>query len=444
MTGWLCRDCLRFGEGEGPARRCDACGSPRLLRHPELGTLSLAHLDCDAFYAAIEKRDDPSLANRPVIVGGGRRGVVSAACYVARTYGIHSAMPMFKALKACPEAVVLRPDMEKYAAVGRQVRALMREVTPLVEPLALDEAFLDLGGTERLHRQPAATTLAALARRIEHEIGITASIGLSYNKFLAKVASELDKPRGFAVLGRAEAADFLAPRPVSLIWGVGKALQKRLAADGIATIAQLRRHGEQALVARYGAMGHRLYHFARGEDRRAVVTDAPAKSVSAETTFDEDIAGFEALDAILWPLCEKVARRLKRAALSAHGVTLKLKTGQFRIRTRSTRLAGKSQLAEELYRAARRLLEAEADGTAYRLIGVAAGQLDDAAGADAPDLLDPGAVKRAAVEHAIDAVRDKLGGEAIGKGRGLRRERRDEASSRTRGGTRAGSRRRRR
>ncbi len=424
MSAALCRDCDAAPEDLGRGERCPSCHSPRLVRHPELHRLSLAHVDCDAFYAAVEKRDDPALANKPVIVGGGRRGVVSAACYVARTYGIHSAMPMFKALKACPDAVVLRPDMAKYAAVSRELRALMLELTPLVEPLALDEAFLDLSGTERLHRRSAARTLVRLARRVETEVGITVSIGLSYNKSLAKVASDLDKPRGFAVIGRAEARDFLAPKPVSLVWGVGKALRRRLAADGIASIGQLAAADEDELVARYGAIGRRLARFARGEDDRTVEPNAPAKSVSAETTFDRDLDDPAELEAVLWRLSEKVAGRLKRTDLAGLTVTLKLKTADFRLRTRSRRLAQPTQLAEALFRAARPLLGREADGTRFRLIGVGASGLVSGSEADAPDLLDPEAARRAEVEHAIDAVRAKLGADAIGKGRGLRRRRR--------------------
>ena len=196
----LCRDCL--AESGPAAKRCLACGSPRLLAHPERDLLSIAHVDCDAFYAAVEKRDDPSLADKPVIIGGRKRGVVSTACYVARTYGVRSAMPMFKALKACPHAVVIKPNMQKYVAAGRAVQKLMLELTPLVEPVSIDEAFLDLSGTERLHHGSPARTLARLAKRIEDELGITVSIGLAPNKFLAKVASDLAKPRGFSIIGR--------------------------------------------------------------------------------------------------------------------------------------------------------------------------------------------------------------------------------------------------
>ncbi len=439
MSEALCRDCGALMPTPAGRQRCPRCASPRLLRHPELSSLALAHVDCDAFYAAVEKRDHPEIAHRPVIVGGGRRGVVSAACYVARTFGVHSAMPMFKALKACPDAVVLRPNMEKYAAVGREVRALMLELTPLVEPLALDEAFLDLSGTERLHRRCPAEILARLARDVEDQVGITVSIGLSYNKFLAKVASDLDKPRGFAVIGRAEARAFLAPKPVSLIWGVGAALRKRLEADGFDTIAQLARASEDDLVARYGAIGRRLARFARGQDERRIDPNTPAKSISAETTFDRDIRELDELEAILWRLSEKVAARLKRRDLAGRSLTLKLKTAGFRLRTRSRRLEHPSQLAEVFYREARALLAAEVDGTAFRLIGVGAGGLVSGAEADPPDLLDPGAARRAEVERAIDTVRARHGARAIGKGRGVRRKAASAASSPIRRAPRGGS-----
>jgi DNA polymerase-4 len=390
--------------------------------HDELAELSIAHIDCDSFYASVEKRDRPELNDKPVVVGGRHRGVVMAACYVARVYGVRSAMPMFKALKACPDAVVIPPDMAKYQAVGRQVRECMRQITPLVEPLSVDEAFLDLSGTEALHGGPPARTLAALALDIERQFAITASIGLSYNKFLAKVASNLDKPRGFAVIGRREAMSFLENRPVGLIWGVGKALKKALTRDGIVKIGDLRSHEEAELVARYGAIGRRLYRFSRGEDARRVEPDAPAKSVSAETTFNEDLERAEDLSARLWPLCEKVAGRLKRAGLGGRTVTLKLKTAEFRILTRSATLADPTQLAEVLFQAANPLLERAADGRRFRLIGVGASDLGDKELADPPQLLDPGRERGAEVERAIDAVRAKLGDDSIRKGRALGRK----------------------
>lgn len=412
----LCRDC-----GAAPAAksaRCPACGSRRLVFHPELHGLTVAHIDCDAFYASVEKRDNPSLTDRPVIVGGGHRGVVAACCYVARLYGVRSAMPMFKALALCADAVVIPPDMAKYRAAGHRVRALMLETTPLVEPLSIDEAFLDLSGTEALHGITPARTLARLIRRIEDDVGITASVGLAPNKFLAKVASDLDKPRGFAVIGRAEAAAFLAPRPVGMLWGVGRALQARLEADGLRTVGDVAQVPQATLMRRYGAIGRRLALFSHGQDDRRVEPDAPVKSISAETTFDRDLSDAETLLAQLWPLCEKVSRRVKTAGVGGHTVTVKLKTGDFHTLTRAHRLSDPTQLAEVLYRAAALLVERLADGTRYRLIGVGLSDLVAGTQADPPDLLDPGVQRRAHVERAIDAVRAKMGNDAIRKGRG--------------------------
>lgn len=393
--------------------------------HPELHNLTIAHLDCDAFYAAIEKRDNPELRDKPLIIGGGQRGVVSTCCYIARIRGVRSAMPMFKALAACPEAVVMKPDMAKYARVGREVRALMRDMTPLVEPVSIDEAFLDLTGTERLHHASAATSMARLAKRIEDEIGITISVGLSHNKFLAKIASDLDKPRGFAVIGRAETLSFLAAKPVSLIWGVGKALEAKLARDGITRIAQLQKMEENDLMARYGSMGRRLWRLARGEDFRHVEPGHEAKSISAETTFMRDISDVSELDRILWPLCEKVSRRAKVAGLSGSTVVLKLKTADFKTRTRNQTLHDPTQLAEVIYRIASPMLAREATGTKFRLLGVGISGLADGDVADPPDMLDPGAARRAAAERAMDRLREKFGDKSIGKGRGLGRQKQE-------------------
>ena len=411
-TPGFCRDCLTRVPAD--ARRCPACGSPRLLRHPELFTLSIAHLDCDAFYAAIEKRDHPELADQPVIVGGGKRGVVATACYIARINGVRSAMPMFKALEACPQAVVIRPDFEKYSRVGREVRSLMQELTPLVEPLSIDEAFMDMAGTERLHHGPPALALAKLQSRIEREIGITVSIGLSFNKFLAKIASDLEKPRGFAVIGEAEAVSFLASKPVGFIWGVGKTMQARLAADGIRTIAALQRMDEAELGRRYGSMGLRLARLSRGDDRRVVEPRGEAKSVSAETTFETDLADAHELKAVLRALSEKVSRRLKKAELAGVVVTLKLKTADFRLRTRSRHLADPTQLADRIFQAGAELLAREADGRVkFRLIGIGVSEFSDPALADPGDLIDPAAAKRAKAEHAVDSIRDRFGTKAV-------------------------------
>jgi DNA polymerase-4 len=416
----FCRDCLApAGTAD---RRCRACGSPRLLRHPELNELSIAHIDCDAFYAAIEKRDDPSLADKPVIVGGGVRGVVSTACYVARIRGVKSAMPMFKAKALCPDAVVIKPNMAKYAEAGRHVRRLMEDLTPLVEPLSIDEAFLDLTGTARLHGMSPARSLARLILRIRDEVGITASVGLSYNKYLAKVASDLEKPRGFSVLGHAEAVAFLADKPVGLIWGVGRAMQEQLARDGITLIGQLQAMDKIDLMRRYGGMGARLFHLSRGEDARSVHNDDPSKSISAETTFNTDIAAFEELRPILWRLAEKVSRRAKREGHAGATVVLKLKTADFKTRTRNVTLGEPTVLAARIFEAAEPLLRREATGTRFRLIGVGLSHLAEAHPEQEQETLDTRLASHAKAELAIDKLREKFGRSAVERGLALRDE----------------------
>ena len=412
----LCRDC---GSRPDAARKaCPACGSSRVVRHRELHDLAIAHLDCDAFYAAIEKRDRPELRDRPVIVGGHHRGVVAACCYLARTSGVRSAMPMFKALEACPEAAVVRPDMKKYAAVGREVRAMMTSLTPLVEPLSIDEAFMDLSGTKSLHRASPATTLAALARRVEAELAITLSIGLSYNQFLAKIASDLDKPRGFAAIGRAEAGSFLATRPVSLLWGVGPVMQRRLARDGITRIGELAGIGEDELATRYGKIGRRLWSCARGEDDRPVDPNRGARSLSSEITLEEDIADPERLRPILWQLTETLARRLRKAGLAAGGVTLKLKTAGFRTVTRARRLHTATRSADRMFRVAEPLLAGEADGRAFRLIGVGAYNLVADGRVPQAGLFDAGP-DDGNLDDVLDELRDRFGDDAVVRGRGF-------------------------
>jgi len=416
MTGF-CRDCL--ADLPERAARCPGCGSPRVFRHADLDRLAIAHVDCDAFYAAIEKRDDPSLRDKPVIVGGGRRGVVATACYIARTFGVKSAMPMFEARRLCPHASVVPPDMAKYARVGREVRALMLDLTPLVEPLSIDEAFLDLSGTARLHGRSPARSLAGFARAVEEGIGITVSIGLSENKFLAKLASDLDKPRGFSVLSQREAAAFLAPKPVTFIWGVGKQMGAALAHEGFRTIADLQRAQESDLMRRFGTEGLRLARLARGIDARQVSAERETKSVSAETTFESDIAAFRTLERTLWGLAEKVSARLKAKEIAGATITLKLKTADFRLRTRARSLAAPTQLAAKIFAAGRDLLAREAQGTRFRLIGIGVSGLASPDGADPADLVDPQGARSKAAEHAIDRLRAKFGRDAVVKGLSL-------------------------
>lgn len=414
----LCRDCLhRFEEG----RRCPACRSPRVASHPELHALSIAHMDCDAFFASVEKRDEPSLRDVPVIVGGGRRGVVSTACYLARIKGVRSAMPMFQALRLCPEAVVVKPRFTAYVEASRAIRAMMEALTPRIEPLSLDEAFLDLTGTERLHGASPAAMLVRLARRMEEELGLTGSIGLSHNKFLAKVASDLDKPRGFSVIGRGETQAFLAPRPVGLVWGIGPAAEAALERAGIRLIGDLARWERDDLQARFGPLGERLWHLARGEDARAVHERDVEKSISNETTFHADTGDPEILDGHVWRMAEKVSGRAKAKRHAGRVVVLKLKRADHRLLTRRVSLREPTQVADAIYRAARGLLDAVADPGPFRLLGVGLSEIVDAGHADRTgDLLDPGAARREAAERAADAVRARFGADAILKGRALR------------------------
>ncbi len=414
----LCRDCLHaFDAGA----RCPACRGPRLLSHPELDDLAIAHMDCDAFYASVEKRDNPGLRDQPVIVGGGRRGVVTTACYIARISGVRSAMPMFQALKLCPDAVVVRPRFDAYVEASRRVRAMMDELTPAVEPLSLDEAFLDLSGTARLHGAPPVVMLARLVRRMRDEVGITGSIGLSHNRFLAKVASDLDKPNGFQVIGRAETAAFLRDRPVGLIWGVGQVTQDALARAGIRTFADLARWDRRDLLARFGGMGDRLWHLARGQDRRRIRADRQVKGISNETTFGADTADADLLDGHLWRLAEKVSDRAKARDLAGRVVVLKLKRADHRLLTRRTSLREATQLADTIYRRARAMLDPALPEGPFRLLGVGLSALAPASATPTTDdLLDPEAARRAKSERAADAIRARFGHDAIVRGRALR------------------------
>ncbi len=390
------------------------------MAHHELYALSIAHLDCDAFYASVEKRDRPDLADSPVIVGGGVRGVVTTACYIARTYGVRSAMPMFKALKACPEAVVIRPDFAKYRAESRRILDKLCALTPLVQPLSLDEAWIDLSGTERLNEAAPAVVLARVQGEIERETGLSVSIGLAPNKFLAKIASELDKPRGFAVIGAAEAKSFLAPRSVSILPGVGPALVSSLDAAGFRTVGDLARAEPRLLVAKFGAFGLRLSELAHGRDQGAVDPDHIRKSVSAETTFDNDLSTLDALEDRLWPCCEKVASRARAEAFCGRSVVLKLKTSDFRSVTRRKTLDAPTQTARTVFAAARALLAAEVDGTRFRLIGVGLADLSPVEAAPTDLFAGPEALARR-TETLADTLRARFGAAALVTGRALDR-----------------------
>lgn len=414
----LCRDCDAHVSDSIEA--CPNCGSVRIVEHTDLETLSIAHIDCDAFFAAIEKRDNPELKHIPVIVGGGKRGVVATCCYIARLNGVRSAMPMFKALKACPEAVVVKPRREAYSEASRQIRKKFEALTPKVQMLSVDEGFLDLSGTTRLARAFPALSLSRLARDVESDIGITISIGLSENKFLAKTASELDKPRGFAVIAKSEAEALLGPKPVGFLHGVGKQLAKKLERDGYRLVSDLQETESRDLIRRYGETGLWLHQRAHGIDNRPVRTDGLRKSVSAERTFADDISDYAILEDRLWEVCEETATRAKRHSVEGSTITLKLKTKDFRTLTRSITLPAGTHLANAMFRATRPLLERETqNGRAYRLIGIGLSHLQDARW-DTRDLIDPGIEKRAKAERASDAARSKFGNASVVTGRSVR------------------------
>jgi DNA polymerase IV len=381
----LCRECCEIVEAEAGA--CARCGGAHLVAHDEIATLGIAHIDCDAFYASVEKRDRPELAHEPLVIGhDGGRGVVVTACYIARTFGARSAMPMFQALQLCPHATVIPPDMGKYKRESEAIRTIFRSATSVVEPLSLDEAYLDLTDDYRTEAPPAAEALATIARRVEAEVGITVSIGLAPNKFLAKLASELEKPRGFSIIGRAEAKSFLAPLSVRKIHGVGTVTARRMEDSGLKTIADLQALSARELGARFGRFGHRLAQFAHGEDDRKVTPFRPSKSISAETTFRHDTGSAEKLRQIARELSDRVASQLARKGLAGSSVVLKLKTSDFRILTRSRRLSHPTQRGEIVFESVAPLIDAEADGRTFRLIGVGMTDLGPATTADPVDL----------------------------------------------------------
>lgn len=410
-TPGFCRDC--FKESISNEARCKECGSPRLLRHKELNKLTLAHIDCDAFYASVEKRDNPELSAKPVIIGGGTRGVVATACYVARMHGVRSAMPMFKALEACPHAVVIKPDMRKYAKIGKQIRELMHELTPVVEPISIDEAFLDLSGTQRLHGAPPAKVLANFTKKIQNELGLSVSVGLSYCKFLAKIASDFEKPKGFSVIGEEEAIEFLSKQPISLFWGVGKVTQALLEKDGLTKISQIQEMNAVDLAKKYGSMGLRMSQLAQGKDSRNVKTPRGAKSISSETTFNTDKSSRDELVPVLRHLAEKVSYQLKEKNIAGQTIVLKLKTKDFKSRTRNRTLSDPTRLADKIFRQGMELLDKEIDGTKFRLIGIGVSSLMSDVTADPADLVDIDATKRANAELAMDKLKKKFGKNAV-------------------------------
>ena len=385
---------------------------------------SIVHVDMDAFYASVEQRDRPELRGRPVIVGADPkgRGVVSAASYEARVFGVRSAMPIGKAARLCPDGVFLPVDMDKYAGASRQIMGILGDFSPLVEPVSVDEAFVDLTGTASLFG-PAPEAVREIKRRIRAETGLTASAGLAANKFIAKVASDLKKPDGLVIVEAGREAEFLAPLPIERLWGVGKATAKDLAALGIATIGQLQRLSRATLVARLGDHGAGLHDLAFGRDDRPVEPWTPPKSMGAETTFERDTTDRARLDTTLRGQAERVARELRAERLAAARVTLKLRFADFRTLTRS-HTSDPTQDGLELYRRVAILLARETLVQPVRLIGVSASALT-AEQTGQLGLLGDDAVRRERLARAVDRITDRFGLDAIRPAALVRRQPRD-------------------
>jgi DNA polymerase IV len=384
----LCRDCgLLDDRLDLAGEPCAACGSPRVVTHAELSALTVAHIDCDAYYASVEKRDRPELIDQPVIVGGRERGVVTTACYVARKFGVRSAMPTSRALQLCPHAVVIKPDMEKYQRESRRIRDLMLGATPTVEAVSIDEAYLDLSQSPMQGAEPAARTLARLSLQIERKVGVTVSIGLAPNKMLAKIASDMNKPRGFAIIGETDMLDVIGAMPVSVLPGVGPVMGRKLEELGLKLVSDLRAASEADLIHRFGLWARRMKAYALGEDNRKVSGErGKSVTIGAETTFVNDLRTLPQMEEQLRPLCGTVARRLTKSGLAASGLTLKLRRADRRTITRACRLYDPTTRAELILAAVMPVLAAEMDGQAYRLIGVTATRLVSDRLADPPDL----------------------------------------------------------
>lgn len=375
-------------------------------------TRAITHIDMDAFYASVEQRDRPELRGLPVIVGADPkgRGVVSACSYEARRFGVHSAMPISRAYRACPQGIYLPVDMDKYARVSAEIMAVLSAFSPLVEPVSVDEAFIDLTGTETLWGPPLEA-VRRIKARIKDETGLTASAGLAANKFVAKVASDLRKPDGLVVVEPGREAEFLAPLPIERLWGVGKVTARELQALGVVTIGQLQRVAPRALAARLGPHGPDLLDLAFGRDARPVEPFSPPKSMGAETTFEHDCRDPARLEETLRAQAERVARELRAERLAACRVTLKLRWADFRTLTRS-HTGDPTQDGLEIYRRATTLLARERLIQPVRLIGVSASTFRPPASGQLP-LLDPAAVRREDLARAVDRITGRFGRSAI-------------------------------
>jgi len=380
----------------------------------------ILHVDMDAFYASVEIRDNPALRGKPVIVGGSpqRRGVVAAASYAARSFGVHSAMPMARALALCPQAVLITPRLAVYAEVSSQIREIFARYTPYIEPLSLDEAFLDVSDCEKLF-SGARTIATAIKQAIRDELELVASVGVAPNKFLAKIASDINKPDALVVVDADGVRGFLDPLPVGRLWGAGRATVAVFERMGIRSIGQLRRQSEAWLVSHFGKQGSHLWQLAHGIDNREVISDAQAKSISHETTFGEDLRDREALEAWLLHLTEQVAWRLRRAGLRGRVVQLKLRFPDFKTITRSHTLSEASASTDTLWQTARRLFRANWPGTpAIRLIGIGVAGLSDAQALQIQaDLFTAASEKSLQVDALTDAINMRFGPSTLQRGR---------------------------
>jgi len=379
-----------------------------------MGVPAILHLDLDAFFASVEQLDDPGLRGRPVIVGGtSGRGVVCAASYEARRFGVRSAMPTAEARRCCPEGVFLSPRFERYGELSRAVFGVYRRYTPQVEPLSLDEAFLDVTASRALHGEPEAIA-AAVKREVRGGTGLTVSAGVADCKMAAKIASDLGKPDGLVVVPPGTTATFLAPLPIARLWGVGRVTEQALRALGVATVGDLARFPEQVLVEKFGSQGAHMRALARGDDPRPVLPDEEAKSVGAEDTFERDLSGQEVLLPQLLDQCVRVARRLREAGLRGRTVTLKIKYADFEQITRRATLDAATDDGAEIYRAIREDLSRADLSRPVRLTGVGVSGFDEGtAQLGLFEAAQPPGGKRAALNAAIDGLADRFGEGAV-------------------------------
>ena len=385
---------------------------------------TILHVDMDAFYASVEERECPQLAGRPVVVGGTPegRGVVAAANYTAREYGVRSAMPAARARQLCPHAVFIRSRMSLYAEVSAEIRSIFHRYTPLVEPLSLDEAFLDVGASRELFGTGAAVA-ARIKREIRSELALVASVGVAPNKFLAKLASDLDKPDGLVEVPADRVHSFLDPLPVEKLWGVGAAAGESLHAIGVRTIADLRARPESVLTGRLGKWGHRLFELAHGRDERPVMPEHEAQSVSHETTFEHDVTQAAVLRAWLRDLSDQVARRLRRGRLRARTVEIKVRYADFRTVSRSTSLPAASANTCDLWACAARLLKEQIERRAdpVRLLGMGASRLTRDRHEQADLFGARAAARQRRIDSMVDAVNERFGVAGLRRGAGHRR-----------------------